>query len=177
MAILAIRLYPDPVLRERAGEVTTVDDDVRKLVRDMRDTMIAAPGIGLAAPQVGVQRRVIVYDFGEGFQALVNPEIVEKSAEQETGDEGCLSIPGLSFPVPRAIWVRVRGLDEHGRRVEYEAEDLHAVVIQHEVDHLDGILFIDRIDPQLRKEAMRTLRERALSDGAPMAVAAPSTRL
>lgn len=163
MAVLPIRIYPDPVLRERASEVDVVDDALRKLVRDMEETMRAAPGIGLAAPQVGVQRRVLVYDIGEELHVLVNPEILHRAGE-ETDEEGCLSIPELVYPVSRALEVRVRGLDADGRVVEYEAEDLEARVIQHEVDHLDGVLFIDRIPDELRRDALRVLRERALTD-------------
>jgi peptide deformylase len=161
MAVVPIRLHPDPVLRERASEVGDVDAAIRKLVRDMEDTMRDAPGVGLAAPQVGVQRRVIVYDYGDGFNAVVNPEIVDRAGEI-VDEEGCLSLPGLAFPVPRAQRIVVRGLDAEGRPVRYEAEDLHARVVQHEVDHLDGVLFIDRLDRETRKEAMRILRERAL---------------
>jgi peptide deformylase len=164
MAILPIRIYPDPVLRERAAEVGVVDDAVRKLVADLTETMRAAPGIGLAAPQVGVQRRVFVYSLGEDepVVTLVNPEIVERSGEL-TAEEGCLSIPGLTYPVSRAQRVRVRGLDEQGTVVDREAEEMEARVIQHEVDHLDGILFIERIDPAQRREALRVLREQALA--------------
>lgn len=162
MAVLPIRIYPDPVLREPAGEVADVDASVRKLIRDMRETMHAAPGIGLAAPQVGVQRRVLVYELEEEFRALVNPQILSREGE-DTDDEGCLSIPGLTYPVTRAERIRVRGLDEDGAEVFVEASELEARVIQHEVDHLDGVLFIDRLAPELRREALRTLRERALA--------------
>lgn len=174
MAILPIRLYPDPVLREPATPVTEVDDSVRKLITDMAETMRAAPGVGLAAPQVGVQRRVLVYSLGEDepLRALVNPEITERTGEI-VGDEGCLSIPGLTYEVIRAQRVSVNGLDENGQAVSYEAEDLEARVIQHEVDHLDGILFLDRLDPEDRRAAMRQLRERALHP-APTARPAPA---
>ncbi|MGH2759318.1 MAG: peptide deformylase, partial [Actinomycetota bacterium] len=140
MAVLKIRLYPDPVLREPAAPVTEVDDSVRKLVADLTETMRAAPGVGLAAPQVGVQRRVLVYSLGteEPVHALVNPEILERSGE-ELDDEGCLSIPGLTFPVARAERITVRGLDGDGKQVSMEAEEFEARVIQHEVDHLDGV--------------------------------------
>jgi peptide deformylase len=163
MAVLPIRMFPDPVLREPTAPVGAVDDDVRKLIRDMAETMDdVGYGIGLAAPQVGVQRRVLVYDVGEGLHALVDPEIYERSGSV-TDEEGCLSIPGLAFPVERALTIRVRGLDSDGDPVDMEAAELIARVIQHEVDHLDGILFIDRLDRDVRREAMRVLRERALS--------------
>ena len=164
MAIRPIRMYPDPVLREPATPVSVVDDSVRRLARDMTETMIAAPGVGLAAPQVGVQRRVVVYRVGEEdeIHTLVNPEIVSSSGEQ-TDDEGCLSIPGLAYPVTRAMNVTVKAIDLDGEEVSIDAVELEARVIQHEIDHLDGVLFIDRIDDELRREARRILRERALN--------------
>jgi peptide deformylase len=160
-------MYPDPVLREPAAAVTLVDDSVRQLARDMAETMYDAPGIGLAAPQVGVQRRVLVYRTSEEdeLHSLVNPEIVSSSGEV-TEDEGCLSIPGLTYPVSRAQHVSVKALDLDGNAVAYDAADLEARVIQHEIDHLDGVLFIDRIDEALRREARRILRERALDPAA-----------
>jgi len=163
MAILPIRLFPDPVLREPAAVVAIVDDSVRKLIADMAETMKAAPGVGLAAPQVGVQRRVLVYCTGseEPLRALVNAEIVERSGSI-VADEGCLSIPELTYPVERAERISVRGLDGEGQPVTYEVEDFEARVVQHEVDHLDGVLFLDRIDSELRREALRILREREL---------------
>src|SRR5438477_9330437 len=165
MAILPIRIFPDPVLRESTSPVKVVDDSVRKLVADMTETMIDAPGVGLAAPQVGVQRRVLVYRAYEEdpVRALIDPEITKRDGEV-TENEGCLSIPGLAYPVARAERITVRALDENGNTLEIEAEDFEARVIQHEVDHLDGVLYIDRIDPELRREAMRILRERALGD-------------
>lgn len=180
MAVLPIRLYPDPVLREPAALVPDVDDAVRKLLADMTDTMHAAEGAGLAAPQVGVQRRVLVYHLPDEeevrVRALVNPEIVASSGEL-TADEGCLSIPGLAYPVTRAQHVRVRGLDPDGAAVEYDADDFEARVIQHEVDHLDGVLYIDRIDREVRREALRILRERALGGGPTPVPRTPSGRL
>lgn len=166
MAILPIRLFPDPVLREPATTVSVVDDDVRKLIRDLEDTMRDAPGIGLAAPQVGVQRRVLVYDIGEGLNVLINPRIVEQDGSDED-EEGCLSIPGLAFPVVRAWTIVVEGLDENGEEVRYSAEDIHARVIQHEVDHLDGKLYLDRLSRSDRRAAMKELRERVLTSPGP----------
>ncbi len=168
MAILPIRVYPDPVLREPASPVAEVDDSVRRLIADMTETMRAAPGVGLAAPQVGVQRRVLVYSLGaeEPVHALINPEIVERSGNEVVADEGCLSIPELSYPVPRAERITIRALDADGHAVSYDAEEFEARVIQHEVDHLDGVLFLDRLTPEERKEALKIIRERAL-DGPP----------
>jgi len=178
MAILPIRMYPDPVLREAAPPVTSVDDSVRKLIADMTETMHAAPGVGLAAPQVGVQRRVFVFrpSIEEPVGAFVNPEIVERSGEA-VDEEGCLSIPGLAYPVVRSEHILVRGLDGDGEPIELEATDYTARILQHEIDHLDGVLFIDRIDPDLRREALRLIRERAVN-GTPTPIPrTPSARL
>jgi peptide deformylase len=167
MAILPIRIYPDPVLREPAAPVGVVDDSVRKLIADMSETMKDAPGVGLAAPQVGVQRRVLVYQAFEDdpLRALIDPEITKAEGEA-TENEGCLSIPGLAYPVPRATHIVVKALNENGEVFEHEAEEFEARVIQHEVDHLNGILYLDRIDPELRREAKRILRERLTENGA-----------
>ena len=161
MAVLPIRLFPDPVLREPTKPVDVFDRDLRRFVDNLRETMEEAPGVGLAAPQVGVQSRVLVYDYGEGFNVLVNP-VIELHEGAVIEEEGCLSIPGVYIDVERAKRVVVAGQDERGRELRYEAEDMHARVIQHEVDHLDGILFIDRLTPELRKEAMRQIREKGL---------------
>lgn len=176
MAILPIRLYPDPVLREPAQPVAEIDDDLRKLVADMGETMRAAPGVGLAAPQVGVQRRVFVYVAAEedDIVALVNPSIVERSDEAVTEDEGCLSIPGLSYPVERSQRIVVEATAMNGEQVRLEVEDMEARIMQHEIDHLDGVLFLERIDPDLRREALGILRERAPSQPAVWVPAAPS---
>jgi peptide deformylase len=164
MAVLAIRLFGDPVLRSRAREVTEVDDAVRDLIKSMEETMRAAPGVGLAAPQVGVQRRVIVWEYEEDRGALANPVIVAQRGEVE-GEEACLSVPGLVYPVVRSEWVRVEGVEPSGRTVAVEAWDWTARILQHEIDHLNGVLFVDRLPPNLRREAMAKLREQAL-DGA-----------
>lgn len=176
MAILAIRIYPDPVLREPARPVGAVDDDVRKLIADMGETMRAAPGVGLAAPQVGVQRRVLVYAMSEEDDVigLVDPEIVERGDETITEDEGCLSIPGLAYPTPRAQRVLVRALDADGNPVVIDAVDMEARILQHEIDHLDGVLFIERIDPELRREALGIIRERGEGPTSWTPAAAPS---
>ncbi len=164
MAILPIRLYPDPVLREPAQPVGEIDDALKKLVTDMGETMRAAPGVGLAAPQVGVQRRVFVYAQSEEDEivALINPHIVERSDETLTVEEGCLSIPGLGYPVDRAQRVVVEATDIDGNAVRLDVQDMEARIMQHEIDHLDGVLFLERIDPELRKEALGILRPRAM---------------
>jgi peptide deformylase len=153
-----IRTFGDPVLRQRCVDVTEFDGSLAQLSRDMLETMYAAPGVGLAANQVGIQRRVFVYDIGEGPQTVVNPAIVEASGEWEY-DEGCLSVPGLYFTIVRPKWVTLTGLDLDGREVTRTGEDLLARVFLHETDHLDGHLLLDRLDPETRKEAMRALRE------------------
>lgn len=154
MPVREVRLLGDPVLRRTAQPVAEVSDETRALIADMFDTMYAEDGVGLAAPQVGVGQRVIVVDpREEGVQpfALVNPVILERSVELERAEEGCLSIPGLKEIVERPAGVTVRGFDEHGAEVTLSGTGLIARVLQHEVDHLDGILFIDRVSPLKRK--------------------------
>ncbi|PZN32788.1 MAG: peptide deformylase, partial [Proteobacteria bacterium] len=145
MARLPILEFPDPRLRTRAQPVAEVDETVRRLIDDMFETMYAAPGIGLAATQVNVHRRVVVIDVSEDRSeplALVNPEILARDGVEET-EEGCLSVPGYYEKVRRAETVRVRALDRNGERIEFDADGLLAVCIQHEIDHLDGKLFVD----------------------------------
>ncbi|ANQ83192.1 peptide deformylase [Azoarcus olearius] len=149
MALLPILRYPDPRLHRRAAPVDTVDDDVRKLIDDMAETMYEAPGIGLAATQVDVHRRVVVIDISEdksGLMALINPQIVERDGEQVC-EEGCLSVPGVYEKVTRAERVTVRALDRNGHPFELAAEGLLAVCIQHEIDHLDGKVFVEYLSP------------------------------
>ena len=156
MAIRDILHYPDPRLRNHAHAVERVDDEVRRLLDDMLETMYAAPGIGLAAIQVNVPKRVITIDISEhGDQplCLVNPEILELTGNIET-EEGCLSVPGIYESVERADAIRARGLDREGRAVEFEAEGLLAVCVQHEIDHLDGTLFVDHLS-QLKRQRIR----------------------
>jgi peptide deformylase len=154
MALLRIELLGSEVLRQRAVEVEGVDDELRRLIEDMFETMYKAEGVGLAAPQVGVSRRVIVVDVHDPEVrpfALVNPRVVESSPETEKGEEGCLSIPGLSGVVERPAHVAVEGLDRDGNLIRVEGGGLLARCLQHEVDHLDGILFLDRLSPLKRK--------------------------
>ena len=165
MALLEIRVLGAKVLRERAAPVETVTDETRRLVRDMFDTMYDAEGIGLAAPQVGISERVMVVDVrdedGEHHShALVNPVIVETARETDKAAEGCLSIPGLEEEVTRPVRVVVEGLSPEAEPVRIEAEGLLARALQHEVDHLDGILFIDRLSPLKRGILMRKWRKK-----------------
>ena len=139
--------YGNDVLRNRAEEFDEVDDSVRELIQRMYEIMAEANGLGLAGPQIGVPKRIFTYDVGEGPHALINPEIVKRSGE-ETGIEGCLSIPGLQGEVPRSERVVVTGIDENGNKVRIRAQGILARVFQHEIDHLDGTLFIDRADPE-----------------------------
>ena len=138
--------YGESVLRTRAEEVAEFDSDVRELIQRMYRVMEESRGLGLAAPQIGVAKRVFVYDVGEGKHALVNPRMLKASVE-EIGIEGCLSIPGLQGEVPRSERVVVSGIDENGNKVKIKAQGLLARVFQHEMDHLDGTMFIDRADP------------------------------
>ena len=161
MAILEILHFPDSRLRNKAVPVETVDASVHKLVDDMLETMYAAPGIGLAATQVNVAKRVIVLDVSEEHNAplaLINPEILEKVGEEQM-DEGCLSVPGIYEPVTRAERIRVRALDQGGNPFEQEVEGLLAVCIHHEIDHLDGKLFIDYLS-NLKRQRIRKKLEK-----------------
>lgn len=147
--ILKIKQFPDPILRKKAKAVKRITPEIQKLIDDMIETMHAAPGVGLAAPQVNKSIQVIVADVGEGPVALVNPTIVEKHGNQ-IYREGCLCLPGVEAPVERSAQVVVKGLNQEGKAVEIKAEGLLSTVLQHEIDHLDGIIFIDRVkDPTL----------------------------
>ncbi len=163
MAIYPIRTFGDPVLRTPARPVDEIDDGVRRLVADMIETMYDAPGVGLAAPQIGVSRRVAVFDAhdGEGARVLINPEVVETSGEW-VFEEGCLSVPGHFWPITRPAFARARGLDLEGNEVEYAGDELLGRVLQHEVDHLNGTLLLERLAPRVRKQALRDLRDEAL---------------
>jgi peptide deformylase len=162
MGLLDIRTFGDPVLRTPALDVVAFDAALKSLAADMTETMHGAPGVGLAAPQVGVPRRLFTFDSGEEAGAYANPEIVWRSDETQEGEEGCLSIPGVYFPVTRAMQVRVRAQTLDGEPAEHEAEGFLARIFQHEIDHLAGVLFVDRLDPENRREAMRLIREAEL---------------
>ena len=163
LALAQIRQYPDPVLRLEAQEVEAFDDDLAQLVSRMTRLMQDAQGVGLAANQVGVLRRVVVLlaDDEEEPRVLVNPVILDRSDETEEETEGCLSLQGVVIPVERAISLRVEARDADGAPVELELEGLAARVAQHEVDHLDGVLILDRTTPEGRREALAVLRQAA----------------
>ena len=160
-ALAQLRTFGDPVLRTRARPVEHIDDSVRSEIERMAALMSDALGVGLAATQVGVLHRVLVYRVqpDSPVAALINPEIEWAGQDAETMEEGCLSLPGALVDVERAVHVRANGLDERGEQITVEATGLEARVIQHEIDHLDGVLILDRTTREQRKEAMRALRE------------------
>ena len=164
MAVQQIRLFGDPVLRTPADPVTTFDKELRVLVQDLTDTMVDAPGVGLAAPQLGVSLRVFTYWIDDVLGHLVNP-VLDLSDEEQHGDEGCLSIPGLAFPTKRAMRVVAKGMNMYGEPVTIEGSELLARCVQHETDHLDGVLFIDRLDREQRKLALKAIREAEWAGG------------
>jgi peptide deformylase len=172
MPLRPILQYPDPVLKKRAAPVENIGGDVAQLVADMTETMYAAPGVGLAATQIGVDRRVVVLDVhaegeepGKRLLELINPEIVERDGEV-VWEEGCLSVPELTAPVKRARRVLVRAWTPDEREVEVEAEELLAVALQHEIDHLDGVLFLDRLS-RLKRDLYRARQRKLERQGRP----------
>jgi peptide deformylase len=158
VALRPIRLFGDPVLRTPAVEVTTFDKELRVLVQDLTDTMLEAPGVGLAAPQIGVGLRVFTYDVDDQLGHLINPVLHFPSDEEQDGEEGCLSVPGLSFDCRRKQHVVAHGQNVYGDPVTIEGSAFMARAIQHETDHLDGILFVDRLDPETKKAALEEIR-------------------
>ncbi|HXY93176.1 MAG TPA: peptide deformylase [Acidimicrobiia bacterium] len=164
MSGYVLRLFGDPVLKQPARAVDEITPDLVPLVHGMYETMALAEGVGLAAPQVGVRKRLFTYDLGEGDGpgVVINPEIVETTGEIES-EEGCLSVPGLKFEIVRAERVTMRGLDLAGKEIVLEGDDLLARMIQHEIDHLDGVLLLDRLDPDVRRAALAELRNRQLA--------------
>ena len=161
LALSQIRQYPDAALKMTARPVEEFDDDLRRLVERMKQLMSDANGIGLAATQVGVLQRLFVFQAAEDeVVALANPEIVERSEETTVDDEGCLSIQGILLPVERPATIAIAGRDEHGAEVRYELEEPYSRVAQHESDHLDGVLILDRTTPEARREALAQLRPR-----------------
>jgi len=158
VALLPIRIFGDPVLRARANEVTDFDDALRRLAEDMHDTLRSAAGAALAGNQVGVLKRIFAWQLEDSAGTYVNPEVLETSEESQEGDEGCLSFPGLYYPTKRPLRVRMRVQDVHGEPSEVEGAELRARMMLHELDHLNGILFIDHLARHDRKEAMRRIR-------------------
>lgn len=161
MSAYSIRLYGDPVLKQKAEEITEIDGKIKTLADRMLDAMYDVHGLGLAAPQVGVQKRIFVYDLyeGDGPQVIINPTLSEFDGEW-TFDEGCLSIPGLYFPITRPKTVHLTGYDIDGNEISIEADEILARAFQHELDHLDGTLLLEHLDPDQRKAALRELRQR-----------------
>lgn len=174
MAAYEVRQFGDPVLRQVAAEVTNVDGRLVQLTQAMVPTMQEAGGLGLAAPQIGVQKRLFVYDLrdGEGVKVLINPVISEHRGEW-TYDEGCLSVKGLSWDIVRPKEIHITGFDLEGKEINIEADELMARLFQHELDHLDGKLLIDYLDAEQRADAMKTLRGRLLAT--PQAAPPPSS--
>jgi peptide deformylase len=162
LALAQIRQYPDAVLRMRAHEVERFDEPLARLAERMTELMHDARGVGLAATQVGVLQRLFVFqaDEEDEVRAVVNPQITARSEETESGDEGCLSLQGVLVPVERSVTVTLEGQDLEGKPLRLELEELPARVVQHELDHLDGTLMIERTDPESRREALATLRRR-----------------
>ena len=160
MAVLTVRKYGDPVLRRRAAPVAEITPEIRRMVDDMVETMYDEVGIGLAAPQVGISLRLMVvgHEKTVGARAIVNPVIAEQGGEV-TAEEGCLSLPGIFASVTRAEWVRLEGQDLDGQPVSIKAKGLTARVFQHEMDHLDGVLFIDRLDAMTRDRIKRRIKK------------------
>jgi peptide deformylase len=168
MAPYQIRVFGDPVLKQRAKEITEIDDALVRLTDDMLVTMYDAPGVGLAAPQVGVQKRLFVYDWGDGPGVLINPEIRESHGEW-TFEEGCLSVPGLSWEIVRPKSIQVVGIDLDGNTVDFDLDEYEARVFQHELDHLEGVLLLEHLEDDVRRDAMKILRARAMDLAADVA--------
>ena len=169
MALRKILTEPNKILRQKSLIVESVDENIQKLMDDMLDTMYAAPGIGLAAPQIGVQKRLFVYDWGSGPGVLINPEIRDVDGEW-TFEEGCLSIPGLSWELLRPKQIHIVGLDIDGKEVSIEADELESRLFQHEMDHLNGVLLVDHLDEDQRREANKTLMGISESVGSPLPI-------
>ena len=166
MAVFPIRIFGDPVLNTVAQPVEAFDDALARLIDDMLETMYAAPGVGLAAPQIGISKRLFVYDVGEGPGHLINPELIETSDEWEF-DEGCLSVPERFWPITRPGFARLEGVDLDGQPVMLEGDELMGRMLQHELDHLNGMLLLERLGKRERKSALRELRQEALGIARP----------
>ncbi len=163
---MPIRVYGDPVLNQRTLEVTEIDGRIASLADSMITTMYAAPGVGLAANQVGIQKRLFVYDKGDGPVVIVNPEIVESDGEW-TYEEGCLSVPGLSWAITRPNQIHLVGYDLNGNEISIETDEFEGRIFQHEMDHLNGVLLVERLDDDQKKAAKKLLRQRAIDEASP----------
>jgi peptide deformylase len=164
VSIFPIRTFGDPVLRTPAATIDDVSSSYQRLVDDMLETMYEAPGVGLAAPQIGISKRIFVADVGDGWFAMFNPEIVETSGEW-TFDEGCLSVPGRFWPISRPGFATARGYDIDGNEIQVAGDELLGRVLQHEIDHLNGMLLLERLPRRTKKQALKELREEALGLG------------
>jgi peptide deformylase len=162
MAIYPIRTFPDPVLLMEAADVVEFGPELAKLADDMFETMYEAPGVGLAAPQIGISKRFFVADVGEGPFVMANPEIVETSGKWKF-EEGCLSVPGKYWNIKRADYARASGVDIDGNPFELEGDELMGRVLQHEIDHLSGVLLLDKLSGRMRTQALKELREESLT--------------
>lgn len=165
MAILSIRKFGDPVLKEKCARVEQVTEEIKKLIKDLADTMYDAPGVGLAASQLGILKQVATLDLeeGKGFVAYINPKIISANDDLIEDEEGCLSVPEVRVAIKRPAKVVVQALNVKGERVEFEADGLLARAIQHEVDHLSGVLILDRVSGKQRREALKKLREASIA--------------
>jgi peptide deformylase len=161
MTLFPIRTWGDPVLNTVADPVETFDEALQRLIDDMLETMYAAPGVGLAAPQIGISKRLFVYDVGDGPGHLINPALVESTDEWEF-DEGCLSVPERFWPIVRPAFVRLEGVDQNGDPLALEGDELMGRMLQHELDHLNGMLLLERLAKRERRAALRELRQEAL---------------
>lgn len=167
MAVLTVRRYGDPILRRKAQPISAITPEIRQLTADLTETMYDQVGIGIAAPQVGVSLRLVIVDDGEGgARPLINPVIAAQGG-RVIAEEGCLSVPGIFALVERAEWVEVEALDGDGNSLRFQARGIQARVIQHEIDHLDGLLFIDRLDKATRDRIKRKIKKEGLPDEAP----------
>jgi len=161
MAIYPIRTFPDPVLHLKASPILTFDSDLARLIEDLFETMYEAPGVGLAAPQIGISKRVFVADIGEGPLAMVNPQIVEAEGNWKY-EEGCLSVPDRYWQIKRHDYARARGFDVDGAPVMFEGDELMGRVLQHEIDHLDGLLLLSHLGARTKRVALKEMREQSL---------------
>ena len=161
MSIFPIRVFGDPVLRAPAEPVAEFTSALERLVDDMLETMYGAPGVGLAAPQIGISKQIFVADIGDGPFAMINPQILEASGNWDF-EEGCLSVPGMYWSIDRPGFAKAAGYDVAGNRIELSGDELMGRVLQHEIDHLNGMLLLERLPRRVRKQALRDLREQAL---------------